>query len=72
MEHKTQLPGYYTLEEAARALGYASTSTLRSRCIAGTLPAYKIGAVWVVPATAIEHEAAKEIKPQGNRGFSRK
>ena len=69
----TTLPGYYTTAEAAAALGYTSTETLRMFCAQGKIPnATKVGKTWFLPASWVEEQ--KNIEPigKGNRGVTRK
>lgn len=72
MKHKTALPGYYTVAEAAERLGYASPSTIKNGCQSGKIPAYKVAKTWLIPASWVEEQEKAEIKPQGNRGVARK
>lgn len=72
MEHKTSLPGYYTTSEAAKVLGYLSGDPLKVQCANKKIPAYKVANVWLIPSEWVENEKKNEIKPQGNRGVTRK
>lgn len=63
---------YYTVTEAAEALGYASTSTIKNGCQAGTVPAHKVAKTWLIPEKWVLEQREKDIKPQGNRGLTRK
>ena len=72
MEHKTALPHYYTVAEAADALGYASPSTIKNGCQSGKVPAYKVAKTWLIPEEWVEEQLKLDIKPQGNRGVARK
>lgn len=63
---------YYTIAEAAERLGYASQSSLRQSCIKGTIAAVKLGNTWIIEDKTLSILEQKEIKPQGNRGVSRK
>lgn len=40
---------YYSVSEAAKRLGYASTSTIINGCQAGKIPAAKIAKTWLIP-----------------------
>lgn len=67
------LPGYYTLSEAAEKLGYATTSTLRARCISGgILGSLKVSKTWFIPEKWVSEQ--EKITPigKGGRGISRK
>lgn len=69
----TTLPGYYTTAEAAEALGYRDTSSLRYACINQKVPgAIKVGKTWFLPASWVDEQ--KNIEPigKGNRGVTRK
>lgn len=66
------LPGYYTTKEAAEKLGYADSSALKKGCSAGTIPAFRVANVWLIPEGVVMELDKREVKPQGNRGVSRK
>ena len=65
---------YLSISQAAEALGYASTGTLRLYCIEGRIPgAVKIGSMWAIPRVWVlsERETPTLIQ-KGGRGSSRK
>lgn len=66
------LPGYYTTKEAAEKLGYADSSSLKKGCSNGTIPAFRVANVWLIPESVINELEKREVKPQGNRGVVRK
>lgn len=66
------LPGYYTTAEAAEKLGYATTSYLARQCVAGAIPAYKVGKTWLIPERWILAQEQENPRGQGNRGVIRK
>ena len=63
---------YYTLAEAAARLGYVDGSALRHACIKGNIFAVKIAKTWLIPESTLRILEEKEVKPQGNRGVTRK
>ena len=69
---QTGLPGYYTTQEAADALGYAGPSTLKQACSSGKIPAFKVANVWLIPALWVDEQKKIEAKGQGARGVTRK
>jgi hypothetical protein len=45
-----KLDDYVTLKEAAQALGYTDTSSLRQKCLDKRIPeAKKLGRDWIIP-----------------------
>ena len=66
------LPGYYTATEAAQVLGYRNGSYLSELCRDGTIPAYKVGTIWLIPASWVEGKQQEAPRGQGNRGIARK
>lgn len=69
----TELHGtFYTVQEAADRLGYASPATIRMGCTQGTIIAHKMGKTWLIEEKEVERLASQEQKPQGNRGAARK
>lgn len=69
---ETGLPGYYTLTEAAKELGYLSTGNMATACREKKIPAYKVGKTWLIPSAWVKNEKAKDVSPIGNRGQTRK
>ena len=67
----TALPGYYTATEAAEKLGYRNSSYISKLCIAGQVPAYKVGTIWLIPESWVLEKAKESPRGQGNRGVSR-
>ena len=63
---------YYTATEAAERLGYASQSYLARRCVAGEIPAIKLGQTWLIPESVVLELDRQEVKGQGKRGIARK
>jgi len=65
---------YLTIAEAAKALGYASGSTLSTYCQQGRVPGViRVGRSWLIPKVWVEEEAENpSIIRQGGRGSSRK
>ncbi|MDM8214793.1 helix-turn-helix domain-containing protein [Desulfovibrio piger] len=63
---------FYTIDEAAARLGYASKSTLAADIQKGRVPAVRVGRFWLVPESVVEALDQKEINGQGNRGVTRK
>lgn len=69
----TELHGtFYTVQEASQELGYSGISTIRQACIDGTLPAIKVGKMWLIEEKDVKAMARQEVKGQGNRGVARK
>lgn len=71
-EVETALPGYYTTKEAAEKLGYKDPSSIKNLCLQGRIFAYKVEKMWFIPESVIAELEKGEVKPQGNRGVSRK
>ncbi|MGN0009547.1 MAG: helix-turn-helix domain-containing protein [Desulfovibrionaceae bacterium] len=63
---------YYTVSEAAKRLGYVSTSTITNGCQAGKIPAAKIAKTWLIPESWVREQEKTAQKGQGNRGVNRK
>ena len=63
---------YMTLSQAAKYLGYAYNTYLRTLCQAGSIPgAEKDGKLWYIPREWVLAEKAKTPTGQGARGQSR-
>lgn len=68
----TILPGYYTLDEAAKKLGYKSKSTLTAKCREGKIPSYKVANAVLIPEIWINEEVKKDPPAKGyTRGEAR-
>lgn len=65
---KTALPGYFSLTEAAQALGYVDGTYLRKLCQKGAVVSYKVGKTWFIPTTQVQALADKEVDGRGGRG----
>lgn len=72
LEVTTGLPGYYTLTEAAKELGYLSTGNMATECREGKITAYKVGKTWLIPQEVVLYKKQQEISFRGNRGQARK
>ena len=68
------LSDYLTLSEAAKALGYASPSSLSLYVNQGRISgAQRIGRTWLIPKVWLDSELKNpSLAPQGGRGSSRK
>lgn len=71
-EVKTILPGYYTTEEAAERLGYASPMSITNMCNTSKIHAYKVKKVWLIPCEVVDDLEKQGINGKGNRGVKRK
>ena len=67
----TALPGYYTTEEAAQALGYCNSSYISRLCKENRIMAYKVGTIWLIPDKQVEILSNQPITGEGARGISR-
>lgn len=65
---KTALPGYFSLSEAAEALGYVDGTYLRKLCQKGAVVSYKVGKTWCIPTEQVQALADKDIDGRGGRG----
>ena len=63
---------YYTTEEAAKILGYATTSAVQALVLSGKIPAQRAGRTWLIHEETLSVLDKKEVKPQGTRGVARK
>ena len=71
--NNVDITDYISLSQAAQALGYASTGTLRLYCLEGRIPGTaKIGRNWLIPRQWVLSERENpSISGRGGRGGSR-